>query len=195
MFWTEIGNVVKIERAGMDGSERKAVVNSSLGWPGGVAVDAISDRVYWTDIRLKAIGSATLDGDDIRVKHFGWSLLSNKILNVASQSTLTLLETWPHILAWACFDLISKQTSVFKCCCFFQILQMEDTRNPFSLALFNDMLYWSDSMKRVVQAAHKVSGKNRQVLLKRPKQPFGVKVCEMLLFRDNRKCSRSFKTV
>lgn len=71
MFWTEIGNVVKIERAGMDGSERRAVVNSSLGWPGGVAVDPTSYRVYWTDERLRAIGSATLDGDDIRVKHLG----------------------------------------------------------------------------------------------------------------------------
>ncbi|XP_068422760.1 very low-density lipoprotein receptor [Clinocottus analis] len=67
MFWTEIGNVVKIERAGMDGSERTAVVNSSLGWPGGVAVDPISERVYWTDERLRAIGSATLDGDDVRI--------------------------------------------------------------------------------------------------------------------------------
>lgn len=67
MFWTEIGNVVKIERAGMDGSERRAVVNSSLGWPGGVAVDSISERVYWTDERLRSIGSATLDGDDIQV--------------------------------------------------------------------------------------------------------------------------------
>lgn len=70
MFWTEIGNVVKIERAGMDGSERRAVVNSSLGWPGGVSVDAIAERVYWADERLGAIGSATLDGNDIRVKRF-----------------------------------------------------------------------------------------------------------------------------
>ncbi|XP_034547434.1 low-density lipoprotein receptor-related protein 2-like isoform X2 [Notolabrus celidotus] len=67
MFWTEIGNVVKIERAGMDGSDRKAVVNSSLGWPGGVAVDTISERVYWTDERLRLIGSATLDGDDVQI--------------------------------------------------------------------------------------------------------------------------------
>uniref|UniRef100_A0A3B4ZVL7 Very low-density lipoprotein receptor-like n=1 Tax=Stegastes partitus TaxID=144197 RepID=A0A3B4ZVL7_9TELE len=67
MFWTEIGNAVKIERAGMDGSDRRAVVNSSLGWPGGVTVDTISDRVYWTDERLRAIGSTTLDGDDIRI--------------------------------------------------------------------------------------------------------------------------------
>ncbi|XP_034025502.1 very low-density lipoprotein receptor [Thalassophryne amazonica] len=67
MFWTEIGNEVKIERAGMDGSERTAIVNSSLGWPGGVAVDILDDRVYWTDERLQAIGSATLDGEDIRI--------------------------------------------------------------------------------------------------------------------------------
>lgn len=80
MFWTEIGNVVKIERAGMDGSERRAVVNSSLGWPGGVAVDAIAERVYWADERLGAIGSATLDGNDVQVKQFGEEMLSNRLL-------------------------------------------------------------------------------------------------------------------
>ncbi|XP_013877868.1 very low-density lipoprotein receptor isoform X2 [Austrofundulus limnaeus] len=67
MFWTEIGNMVKIERAGMDGSERRAVVNSSLGWPGGISVDYISERVYWTDERLGAIGSSTLDGGDVKI--------------------------------------------------------------------------------------------------------------------------------
>uniref|UniRef100_A0A3B5LHZ6 Uncharacterized protein n=1 Tax=Xiphophorus couchianus TaxID=32473 RepID=A0A3B5LHZ6_9TELE len=56
MFWTEIGNLVKIERAGMDGSERKAIVNTSLGWPGGITVDVLSERVFWTDERLNAIG-------------------------------------------------------------------------------------------------------------------------------------------
>lgn len=44
------------------------------------------------------------------------------------------------------------------------------------MAVFNDMLYWSDAKKRVVQAAHKISGKNHQVVLKRPRQPFAVKV-------------------
>ncbi|XP_061586431.1 very low-density lipoprotein receptor [Cololabis saira] len=67
MFWTEIGNVVKIERAGMDGSERRVVVNSSLGWPSSIAVDTISDKIYWTDERLRAIGSATLDGGSVKI--------------------------------------------------------------------------------------------------------------------------------
>lgn len=68
LFWTEIGNVVKIERAGMDGSDRQVVVNSSLGWPGAVTVDTVSNRIYWTDERLKAIGSATLDGNELQVR-------------------------------------------------------------------------------------------------------------------------------
>lgn len=67
MFWTEVGNGAKIERAGMDGSQRKVVVNSSLKWPGDIAVDTISERIYWSEETLKAIGSATLDGDDVRV--------------------------------------------------------------------------------------------------------------------------------
>lgn len=57
---------------------------------------------------------------------------------------------------------------------------MKETTNPFSLAVFNDMLYWSDAKKRVVLAAYKFSGKNHQILLKRPRQPFGVKVHKML---------------
>lgn len=68
LFWTEIGNVVKIERAGMDGSDHQVVVNSSLGWPGAVTVDTVSNRIYWTDERLKAIGSATLDGNELQVR-------------------------------------------------------------------------------------------------------------------------------
>lgn len=61
---------------------------------------------------------------------------------------------------------------------------MKETSNPFSLAVFNGLLYWSDAKKRVVLAAHKTSGKNRQVLLKRPRQPFGVKVSKMFRIED-----------
>ncbi|XP_032433515.1 very low-density lipoprotein receptor [Xiphophorus hellerii] len=130
MFWTEIGNLVKIERAGMDGSERKAIVNTSLGWPGGITVDVLSERVFWTDERLNAIGSSTLDGDYVK------------------------------------------------------IFQLKETTNPFSVAVFNDLLYWSDAKRRVVQAVDKLSGKNRQVILKRPGQPFAIKIIHPIMQMD-----------
>lgn len=46
------------------------------------------------------------------------------------------------------------------------------------------MLYWTDAKKRVVLSAHKISGKNGQVLLKRPRQPFGVKVSKLVRSKD-----------
>lgn len=67
--------------------------------------------------------------------------------------------------------------------CHFQILQMKETTNPFSLAVLNDMLYWSDARQRTVRGAHKISGKNHKVLLKRPRQPFGVKVSKISSLR------------
>ncbi|KAJ8262673.1 hypothetical protein COCON_G00151300 [Conger conger] len=67
MFWSEIGSEPQIERAGMDGSDRKVVVSQSLSWPASLSADALADRIYWTDEKLKCIGSATFDGGDIKI--------------------------------------------------------------------------------------------------------------------------------
>lgn len=61
MFWSETGSEAKIKRAGMDGSNQKVLVNSKLRWPIGLTVDPLQDRIYWTDEKLKCIGSATLN--------------------------------------------------------------------------------------------------------------------------------------
>lgn len=42
------------------------------------------------------------------------------------------------------------------------------------------MLYWTDAKNRVVRGARKVYGKNSHVLLKRQRQPFGVKASKLL---------------
>lgn len=67
MLWSEIGSSPHIEHAGMDGSRRKVVVNHSLSWPAGLAYDFVDSRIFWADEKLRCIGSATLDGDDIKV--------------------------------------------------------------------------------------------------------------------------------
>lgn len=67
MFWSETGDEAQIERAGMDGSNRRVLVRRSLHWPVGLAVDLLQSRLYWADEKLPCIGSATLDGDDVKV--------------------------------------------------------------------------------------------------------------------------------
>ncbi|XP_026107546.1 low-density lipoprotein receptor-related protein 2-like isoform X2 [Carassius auratus] len=127
MFWSEIGGQAQIERSGMDGSDRKVVVSRGLERPVSVTVDILTDRLYWTDEKLRCIGSATLDGENIK------------------------------------------------------LLQLSEMPSLFSVAVFNDMVYWSDTHRRSVQGANKLTGKNRKVLLKRPGQPFDLKVVHALL--------------
>ncbi|XP_039532284.1 low-density lipoprotein receptor-related protein 2 isoform X2 [Pimephales promelas] len=62
-----------------------------------------------------------------------------------------------------------------------KFLQLSEMPSPFSVAVFNDMVYWSDTRRRSIQGANKLTGKNRKVFLKRPGQPFGLKVVHPLL--------------
>ena len=49
MFWTDWGEVPKIERASMDGTDRIVIINTQLGEPYGITVDYSNRRIYWTD--------------------------------------------------------------------------------------------------------------------------------------------------
>ncbi|XP_058879034.1 low-density lipoprotein receptor-related protein 2-like isoform X2 [Acipenser ruthenus] len=67
MYWSEIGGEPQIERAGMDGSNRKMLITKGLGWPINLALDLLSDRIFWADDKFRCIGSANLDGTDIKL--------------------------------------------------------------------------------------------------------------------------------
>ncbi|XP_058473588.1 low-density lipoprotein receptor-related protein 2-like isoform X1 [Solea solea] len=126
MLWSEIGSTPQIERSGMDGSKRKVVVSQGLSWPVSLAYDLLDNRVYWADEKLRCIGSASLDGDNVK------------------------------------------------------ILQLAETPSPFSVAVFNDKVFWSDTKRRTIRSADKNTGKDQKVLLKRPGQPFGLKLMHAL---------------
>ncbi|XP_071452392.1 low-density lipoprotein receptor-related protein 4 isoform X2 [Hetaerina americana] len=66
VFWTDWGPNPKIERAEMDGSDRRSVVSESLFWPNGLAVDYTVDRIYWADAKHHVIESANFDGSGRR---------------------------------------------------------------------------------------------------------------------------------
>ena len=59
LFWTDWGHIAKIERANLDGSERKILINTDLGWPNGLTLDYDTRRsvkdfllslVYWSSV-------------------------------------------------------------------------------------------------------------------------------------------------
>lgn len=134
------------------------MVSRDLSWPVSLAYDFMDDKVYWADEKLRCIGSASLDGDNIKV----YATLSSKSQGFSFQCILLLIsQVAPCKLAVVLFQ---------------QILQLAETPSPFSVAVFSDRVFWSDTKRRTVRSADKRTGKYQKVLLKKPGQPFGLKV-------------------
>lgn len=55
MYWTDWGEMPKIERANLDGTDRVVLLNTSLGWPNGLAIDYIAGKLYWGDAKTDKI--------------------------------------------------------------------------------------------------------------------------------------------
>lgn len=69
MYWTDWGEHPKIERANLDGMDRVVLLNSSLGWPNGLAIDYAAGKLYWGDaktdkieVRLIAVDTTSVYG-------------------------------------------------------------------------------------------------------------------------------------
>lgn len=62
MFWTDWGRYPRIERANLDGTNRRAIVTSKIFWPNGLTIDLIRERLYYADAHLDFIESCDYDG-------------------------------------------------------------------------------------------------------------------------------------
>lgn len=66
-----VGPNPKIERADMDGSNRKSVIVSEIFWPNGLTIDYTDSKIYWADAKHHVIERATFDGRErkrVRIK-------------------------------------------------------------------------------------------------------------------------------
>ncbi|KAL4708620.1 hypothetical protein ACJJTC_001059, partial [Scirpophaga incertulas] len=62
IFWTDWGERPRVERAGLDGSGRVAIVTTKLYWPNGLTLDTATRRVYFADSKLDFIDFCNYDG-------------------------------------------------------------------------------------------------------------------------------------
>ena len=67
MFWSDIGLVPKIEVANLNGSDRQVLVGSELFWPTGLAIDTVTDRLYWCGMKENEVETVFINGTDRRV--------------------------------------------------------------------------------------------------------------------------------
>ena len=62
MYWTDWGEIPKIERAGMDGTNRSMIIDKEIYWPNGLTLDYSQQKLYWADAKHNFIHRANLDG-------------------------------------------------------------------------------------------------------------------------------------
>ena len=86
MFWTDLGQNPKIERATLNGEGRTTIVSSGLVWPNDVVIDFSSNQLFWVDGSLEKVETADYNGKKRRLifryngtHPFGVSVLFNTL--------------------------------------------------------------------------------------------------------------------
>ena len=64
LFWSDRGTPAAIERCALDGTNRTALVQDDIFWPGGVILDTVAQLVYWIDGRYDTISSIDYNGNN-----------------------------------------------------------------------------------------------------------------------------------
>ena len=64
MYWTDWGDVAKIERMSMDGTMRQVLHDTNLIWPNGITIDYTSQTLFWIDANLDKIESSYVNGSN-----------------------------------------------------------------------------------------------------------------------------------
>lgn len=62
MFWTDFGVTAQIERAFLDGTDRRVIHSTDLLQPVGITIDYSDQRIYWTDVGMDRIEFSDFDG-------------------------------------------------------------------------------------------------------------------------------------
>ncbi|KAG1701225.1 Low-density lipoprotein receptor-related protein 2 [Nymphon striatum] len=62
IFWTDWGESPRIESCGMDGTQRKTIIDTKIYWPNGLTLDLPTKRVYFADSKLDYIDMCNYDG-------------------------------------------------------------------------------------------------------------------------------------
>ena len=98
IFWSDLGDVARIERADLDGENRLAIVSDYIVWPQALCVDTVRTRIYWVDVRLNSLSSCEFDGSGQRTVLT--SHLTSQLASLSHPVSLDSLEDWVYWADW-----------------------------------------------------------------------------------------------
>ncbi|XP_052607990.1 low-density lipoprotein receptor-related protein 1-like isoform X4 [Peromyscus californicus insignis] len=182
LYWIDgrAGQILAIQltAVGRENSEYTVVLDDAI-QPQSLALDPLNGLMYWSEI-----------GEEPQIEQAGMDGSSRKILvnQGLGRPTSIALDQLSWKIFWSdekfhCIGSANLDGSGLS------MMQLTEIKNPFSVAVFEDEIFWSDLKTRTIQRAEKMTGKDRAVLIKRSGQPFGLKIMhEVLQPRSSSPC-------
>ncbi|XP_032774864.1 low-density lipoprotein receptor-related protein 1-like [Rattus rattus] len=183
LYWTDgrAGQILAIQltAVGKGKPEYTVVLDDDLIQPQSLALDPLNGLMYWSEI-----------GEEPRIEQAGMDGNSRKILvnQGLGRPTSIALDQLSWKIFWSdekfhCIGSVNLDGSGIR------MMQLTQIQSPFSVAVFEDKVFWSDLQTRTIQSVEKMTGKDRAVLIKRSGQPFGLKIMhEVLQPRSSSPC-------
>lgn len=66
IYFADWGNPAKIEKATIDGEDRRVLISKDIVWPNGLTLDVYRSQLYWSDAKLDYIKKMDLDGSNVQ---------------------------------------------------------------------------------------------------------------------------------
>lgn len=90
LFFSDYGNVAKLERCTLDGSQRSRIVHTGMEQPTALTLDLVKELVYWADVYLDFIAVVDYDGGNRHTIIRGNSV--SKIIYNVQDSMMKILQ-------------------------------------------------------------------------------------------------------
>nr|XP_031843623.1 vitellogenin receptor-like [Nomia melanderi] len=184
VYWSDVQNGSKVIIKSLeDGSNEKVIVTTGVDSPGDVAVDWVTNNVYFTDTGFMSIGVCDNDGSYCTVIIEQTNGGPRGLALLPSSGVMYWTE-------WGANSRISMAGMDGKNS---RVIIAENLKWPNSLSIdyANNRLYWIDRKLKLIETA-RLDGTDRRVVLKDiAKMPFSLAVFEDKLYWSD----RSSKTI
>uniref|UniRef100_T1GJ42 EGF-like domain-containing protein n=1 Tax=Megaselia scalaris TaxID=36166 RepID=T1GJ42_MEGSC len=169
IYWSDVF-LNEVKTAKLDSGKIETVMNTDLIKPYGFAVDWIANNIYVSSGNQKCNIYATgLDGQFVTLIHKDLGSVKSIVLDPAN-----------GVMYWAEQELQSNRSK-----CNYDgtnrvILSNMVPKHPFSMAIYGDLIFWTDWVLHAVLRANKYTGSDVIVLRNDIERPMGVSAIQSI---------------
>ncbi|XP_066603816.1 low-density lipoprotein receptor-related protein 4 [Prorops nasuta] len=154
LYWTDKG-LNSIEVSELSGANRKVLISSGLDNPRAIALYYSAGLIFWTDWGHNArIERANMDGEQRTTVIADRLVWPNGLTIDQSTNKLYWNDAIRKVIETS--DLLGRSRKIL----------IEGVMHPYGLAIMDDSIYWTDWYNKSLVRANKITGSNKEVVLK-----------------------------